>query len=290
MKMEKFECSAVLSWCEIEFTNICGLDCFGCIRKDSPEYGFLSFEILQKIVSFIKKKWYSQIVLSWLGDVFLHKDFYTYIDYIFEEIPDIYIYVMTKGQSLKKDDIDTFAVYKQRGKRLDICYSLFSLEAKKYTQVTWWWDLKHLLEIIKYSHEKNINYNFEFFLDIHTLKYVTPFRKFAQVFWKEFHFTIPHNWWWKLAREKYEKIFDETILSSIIEKRSPWEICEAFCGEYLFFDYRWEVYKCGLKRFEEDLHVWNISQGSQVIDKNIDMLDYTHCANCSYYHYKTKIW
>lgn len=285
---KNFECSAVLEGCEIEFTNFCGLDCFGCVRKESQSFGFLDFETLKQIVSVIQKKWYSQIVLSWLWDVFLHKNFYAFVDYIFDTIPDIYVYVMTKGQSVQKKDIDTFVKYKERGQRLDICYSIFSLDEKKYKDITWGGDIHHLLEIVKYSHEKNINFNFEFFLDKNNISHIKSFQKFAKVFWKDFHYTIPHNWGGRLKKEKYEKIFDENILESIMLRREPGEICEAFAGEYVFFDYLGDIYKCGLKRHEKHLYLWNISHAQDNL--SFEALAYNTCKNCSYYQYKTNIW
>jgi len=96
MQTEKFECSAVLNWCEIELTNYCWLDCFWCIRKQSTSFLYITLNTIKNIVKFIKGKKYTEIVLSGLWDVFLHKDLYEIIDYIFYEMPSVKIYIMTK--------------------------------------------------------------------------------------------------------------------------------------------------------------------------------------------------
>jgi len=242
---------------------------------------------LENICDYINEKKYSQIVISWLGDAFLHKNFYEYIDYIFSRFPRIFIYVMTKWQSLKKSDILKFQNYKQAGYNLNMTFSIFSLEEKKYYETTGGWSLKDLLNMISFSHQSNINYNFEFFLDIGNVNFIPQYKKLCDLFWKGFHYSIPHNWAWKLTKDIYETMFDADILEKIVQKRRKGEKCEVFATDYVIFDYKWDVYKCWLKRMSKDLYIGNINSWEKL---DYSKLDYTTCSNCSYFTYKTKIW
>jgi len=288
MSNNYFECSAVEKGCEIEITNHCGLDCFGCVRKDSVNFWFLNRETLVEILEYIRDKDYQEIVLSGLGDVFLHKELYQLIDMIFESYPNIRIYIMTKWQTVTIQDIGIIKKYNQQGKNIGLTFSIFSLKADEYKKVTGWGNLEYLLDIIKASFQNKIHFNFEFFIDKKTILHVESFRKFASVFWKQFHYTVPHNWWGKLSHTNYKRIFDKKLLSDYVDVRSQWDICEAFSWDYLFFDYSWSVYKCWLKRDSQDLYLGNISQQKDM--KNVSQLDYSTCKSCSYYLYKTKTW
>jgi len=288
MQNKKFECSAVLNWCEIELTNYCWLDCFGCIRKESNSFWYLDFFILKKIIKLIKNKKYSEIVLSGLWDVFLHKQLYIFIDYIFYELPNIKIYIMTKWQSVKKKDIDKILTYKNNWFNLWLTYSIFSLSELEYEKITGWWSLNNLVEIIKYSYDKKINFSFEFLINNNNIYYIEKYKKFCSIFSKDFFYSIPHNWWWNLNKLIYNKLFDKKILNNIIKKRKEWEKCEAFIWKYLFFDYSWNIYKCWLQRFSNNLFLWNINNIKS--EKDFIKINYNKCEKCSYFNYKTKIW
>jgi hypothetical protein len=285
---KRFECSAVLNWCEIELTNYCWLDCIWCIRKECNDFWFLKIDILKKIVNFIKHNWYSEIVLSGLWDVFLHKELYEFIDYIFQEIPNIKIYIMTKWQSLKYEDIDKLADYKVKNFNIGITFSIFSLNKDLYKLVTWWWDLDLLLNLIKYSNKKLINFSFEFLIDKKNINNIDTYRKFAELFWKEFMYSIPHNWGWLLNRNLYNKIFDKKLLANYIEERKESDICEAFVWKYLFFDYNWNIFKCWFKRINKELflgNIWNNFDLKEIEEKKYFKI----CKNCSFFNYKTNI-
>ncbi len=288
MWSKNFECSAVLTGCEIEFTNYCGLDCNGCIRKDSTDFWFLDINTLQNICSYVDEKKFTEIVISGLWDAFLHPKFYDFLEYIFKRFPDIMVYVMTKWQSISDKDIEKFAVMKSEWKNINLTFSLFSLEKNQYKQVTWGGDLEKLLQVIKSAHTQRINFSFEFFLDKGNIAYISQFQKFVSLFGKEFRYTIPHNWGWKLNSKIYKNLFDETLLESIISKRVPGEICEAFEGEYVFFDFAGRVYKCWLARESKELFLWNINSGEFL--RAFSSLDYNSCKSCSYFSYKTKLW
>lgn len=288
MSNENFECSAVLKWCEIEFTNYCWLDCVGCIRKDLSDFGFLTKHSLENICNYIYVKDFSEIVISGLWDAFLHPSFYDFIDYIFYKFPKIMVYVMTKWQILKEIDIKKFSILKSQWKNINLTFSLFSLDKTKYKRVTGTWDLNQLLNIIKLAHREKINFSFEFFLDIWNIKHVSQYKKFVKIFGKDFRYTIPHNWWGKLDSNIYKNLFDEATLESIITKRTSSELCEAFTWEYVFFDFSGRVYKCWLAREWKDLFLWNINKPEFL--KDFSQLDYNSCNNCSYSSYKTKLW
>jgi len=285
---KRYECSAVLNWCEIELTNYCWLDCIWCIRRQCANFGFLEMDILIKIIDFVKKQWYSEIVLSWLWDVFLHKELYKFVDYIFELLPNIKIYIMTKWQSLKNEDIDKLSEYKKNWFNIWITFSIFSLNKELYRVITWWWNLDELLKLIKYSNQKLINFSFEFLLTKNNIKNIDSYKKFSELFWKEFMYSIPHNWGWSLNNIIYNEIFDSKLLNLYIENRKKSDICEAFDWRYLFFDYNWNIYKCWFKRLDKELFLGNIWNNLDFID--IDSKNYLKiCNNCSFFHYKTRI-
>ncbi|MDD2566159.1 MAG: radical SAM protein [Candidatus Gracilibacteria bacterium] len=285
--IQKFECSAVVNGCEIELTNHCGLNCIGCIRKECKYFGFLTFDILKSIVEIIKNKGYTEIVLSGLGDVFLHKDLYKFIDHIFKHIPKIKIYIMTKGQSVKNYDIDKILEYKLKNFNIGLTFSIFSLNKNTYHDITGGGDLDSLLNLIKYSHKKGINFSFEFLLNNINIGNVNIYKNFSKLFGKEFIYSIPHNWGGLLMDSEYRQIFNFDILNKFINKRFGGERCEAFIGKYLFFDYNGDIYKCGLKRFDKNFFLGNVNK----LNNNlfISKLSYNSCINCSYYNYRTNI-
>lgn len=286
MSNPHFECSAVMHWCEIELTNLCGLNCFWCVRKQSKKFWFMTLDTFKRIIHFIKKEDYNEIVLSWLWDVFLHTHLYNFLDILFQELPKIQVYIMSKWQSLTWKDIDVIKKYNLKWYNLWITFSIFSLKNKEYMKITWWWDLSRLIGLIRYSQKVWINFNFEFLIDRKNILYSGQFRKFSAVFQKTFHYSIPHNWWWYLEEKIYNQLFDKKILSSFIEKRKKWDICEAFSSKYLFFDYLGNVYKCWLNRFSDALFLWNSKSFSK---EKIKKLRYNSCSTCSYFHYKTKV-
>jgi hypothetical protein len=287
MLNKKFECSAVLNWVEIELTNYCWLDCFWCIRKQCKNFWFLNFNTFKKIIFFIEKSNYKEIVLSGLWDVFLHKDLYNFIEYIFDILPNIKVYIMTKGQKIKKDDINRILKINKKWFNVWLTFSIFSLNKNEYFKLTWWWNLEKLLKIIKYSYEKQINFSFEFLLNKNNISSIEKYKKFSTLFKKEFFYSIPHNWGWNLKKEKYYSIFWEKELLSYLDIRKKGEVCEAFERAYLFFDYKGNIYKCWLKRFDKNLYLWNINNIKN-LRENINNLDYSKCSNCSYFKYKTK--
>lgn len=291
IKNNIFECSAVLNWVEIEFTNFCGLDCVWCIRKKSKKFWFIKEETLEKIIFFINQNNFQEIVISGLWDTFLHRNLYIFLEKIFLEIPDISIYIMTKWQTIQKIDIDNIFDFKNKWYNLWITFSIFSLKKDEYKNKTWWWNLDNLLEIIKYAFDKRINFSFEFFIDIYNIIYIEKFKKFSFIFWKEFFYTIPHNWWWNLPEKIYNNLFDEKILEKITMKREKLELCEAFSWNYIFFDFEGNMYKCWLKRDEKSLFLWNIMKDyDKKLENLFQKLNYNNCKNCSYYQFKTKLW
>jgi hypothetical protein len=77
------------------------------------------------------------------------------------------------------------------------------------------------------------------------------------------------------------------IMNNYIKIRKKWEICEAFKSKYLFFDFLWNIYKCWLKRLNNDLYLWNINDIS--FKNNFIEIEYNKCTDCSYFIYKTNI-
>jgi hypothetical protein len=48
--------------------------------------------------------------------------------------------------------------------------------------------------MIKQSHNKKINYSFEFLLTNKNIQFIEKFKQFCDIFKKDFFYSIPHNW------------------------------------------------------------------------------------------------
>jgi MoaA/NifB/PqqE/SkfB family radical SAM enzyme len=288
MTKDNFECSAVLNGIEIELTNYCWLDCSSCIRKQSQNFWFLEFDTLKNIINFSVDRWDKEIVLSGLWDVFLHKDLYKYIEYIFERLPKSQVYIMTKWQEVTLEDIEKIKEFNNKWYNLNITYSIYSLHPKKYTKLTWGWKLDDIINAIKLSHKYNINFNFEFLLSNSNVSEIDHYKDFSKLFWKSFHYSIPHNWGGTLDKAIYKEIFNNDILWNYIDDLASNDKCIAFTSEYLFFTYSWEIHKCSIARWSRKFYLWDINKDSK-ISKSISELNYKNCNSCTYSKYKTKL-
>lgn len=289
-KNNSFECSAVTKWIEIEFTSYCGLKCIICPRENLPQYNFMEFDSLKKIVELVKEWTYTEIMVCWLWDAFLHPKIDIFLDYIFQELPKIKFFIMTKWQSIQEKHLLKIKELNEKGFNIGLTFSIFSLKKNVYNYLTWWDYFDRFMTIFKKSLNMNINYSVEFLLSTLTLWELDGFKKFAKSIWKkDYWISLVHNWWWEIADSIHKKLFNEWKLAWFYEKRKPWDLCEVIKYNYLYIDSYWDVFQCSLNELHRKWLLWKIWEYS--LEEFLEIkrkLNYKKtCKGCFYLDYKT---
>lgn len=284
-----FECSAVTRWIEIELTNYCGLDCKVCVRKQADTFSFMSFETFKGIVALIKDKGYEEIMVCGLWDAFLHKDLELFIDYLFEEIPDIKLFFMTKGQSIKDSHLKYLKKIKEKWHNVSLTFSVFSLSEKLFNYLTGWTFYKKFMQNLKKCEELKLNYSMEFMLSLLNMKELPKFIEFAKKLNKDYGISLVHNWWGLLPENIHKTLFDEDKLKGYYVKRTENEICEVMKYDYLYFNAQWEVFQCSLNELDKSWYLWKLWEFTleEFIEKKRKVNYKEACEKCFYYNYKT---
>lgn len=288
-KENVFECSAVTKWIEIELTSYCWMNCLVCARWSLESYSFLSFENFKKIVD-LRMEWnYDEIMVCWLWDAFIHENINEFMEYLFEKMPNINLFFMTKWLAIKDKHLEKLLDLKKRWFNVSLTFSVFSLEEKMYNYLTWWNFYKHFMEILNKVNKMNINYSMEFMLSVLTLWELERFKQFANSLNKDYRISLVHNWWWKIPESIHLKLFDEEILKWHYIKRNNWDICEVMKYNYLYIDSNWWVFQCSLNEIDRTGYLWQIWESSlkDFLEKKNNINYKKACLNCFYYNYKT---
>ena len=285
-----FECSAVTKWVEIELTSYCGLKCIVCPREKLPKYNFLKLGDFKKMISLVKEWNYTEIMVCWLWDAFLHKDINDFLEYTFSELPNINFFIMTKWQSIQNKHLLKIKELKERGFNVSLTFSIFSLNKPIYNYLTGWDFFDNFMKIFKKAISMNLNYSIEFLLSTLTINELDKFKQFAKTIWKDdYWISLVHNWWWEISEKIHKKLFNEEKLSWFYEKRKPWDLCEAIKYDYLYIDSYWDVFQCSLNELHRKWYLWKIWTYSlkEFLEKK-RALDYKKtCDWCFYLDYKT---
>ncbi len=285
-----FECSAVTKWIEIEFTSYCGLKCIVCPRKKLDRYNFLKFDDFKKIVALVKQGNYTEIMVCWLWDAFLHEEINLFLDYLFCEIPGINFFIMTKWQSIQDKHLEKIKELKDRWFNVSLTFSIFSLNKKVYNYLTWWENFDRFMSIFKKVISMNLNYSIEFLLSTLTIKELEKFKDFAKSLWKnDYWVSLVHNWWWEISDTIHKKLFDEEKLKWFYEKRKNNDLCEAIKYDYLYIDSYGDVFQCSLNELHRKWFLWKIWEYSleEFLEMKKDLNYKKTCENCFYLDYKT---
>lgn len=288
-KQNVFECSAVTQWLEIELTNHCGMRCMVCPREELTNLWFLSFENFQQIVALLKQWSYSEVMVCWLGDAFIHPEINNFMEYLFTELPKIKLFFMTKGGALQDKHLIKIKELKERGYNVTLTFSVFSLQKKVYNYLTGGEFYDHFIEKLHQAHTLQINYTLEFMLSTLTLGELQSFKNFAQKLNKDYWISLVHNWSGKIGEKLHKKLFDENILQWYYIKREANEVCEVMKYDYLYVDCHGDVFQCSLNEIGREGYLWKLGEYSlwEFLEKK-NQLDYKKmCENCFYFNYKT---
>ncbi len=288
-KSNVFECSAVVRWIEIELTSYCWMNCLVCARGDLESYNYLTLDNFRKIISLLKEKEYSEVMVCWLWDAFLHPRINEFMEILFEELPLINLFFMTKWQSIRDAHLKKIYDLKNRWYNVSLTFSVFSLSEKMYNYLTWWNYFKTFIRVLNKVEKMKINYSMEFMLSILTIKELDKFKSFANNLWKDYGISLVHNWWWSIGNKLHSKFFDNEILSKYYVKRKKIDICEVMKHDYLYINSKWEVMQCSLNEISRDWYLWKLWEMSleDFLQKKKD-IDYNKaCRRCFYYNYKT---
>jgi hypothetical protein len=284
-----FECSAVVKWLEIELTSYCWMDCVVCARWDLEQYGFISFSDFKKIVSLLKEGNYSEVMVCWLWDAFIHEEVNEFMEYLFSEIPNINLFFMTKWLAIKDEHLEEILDLKNRGFNVSLTFSVFSLEEKMYNYLTWGDFYKNFMQVLNKVNKMKINYSMEFMLSVLTLLELEKFKRFAKSLWKDFWISLVHNWGWRIAENIHKKMFDVDKLKWHFIKRAEGDICEVMKYNYLYIDSFWDVFQCSLNEIDRTWFLWKLWEYSlkEFLERK-SKIDYKKaCEKCFYYNYKT---
>lgn len=284
-----FECSAVTRWLEIELTSYCWMNCIVCARGDLEQYSFLSLENFQNIIELLKEWDYQEVMVCWLWDAFIHKQVNEFMEYLFQELPEINLFFMTKWLAITDSHLEKILDLKNRGFNVSLTFSVFSLEEKMYNHLTGWDFYKHFITVLNKAHKMKINYSMEFMLSVLNLWELDKFKKFANNLWKDYGISLVHNWGWRIADSIHKKMFDEEKLKGHYIKREKWDICEVMKYDYLYIDWFWDVFQCSLNEIDRTWYLWKIWEHTleEFLEKK-KKIDYkSACEKCFYYNYKT---
>ena len=284
-----FECSAVTKGLEIELTSYCGMNCIVCARWDLEQYSFLSFENFKKIVEMLKEGNYEEVMVCGLWDAFIHKQVNEFMEYLFQELPDINLFFMTKGLAIKEEHLLKIKELKQRGFNVSLTFSVFSLEEKMYNYLTGWDFYKNFIQVLNKAHKMQINYSLEFMLSVLTLSELDTFKVFANKLWKDYGISLVHNWWGRIPDAIHKKMFDEDKLKGHYIKRKTGDICEVMKYDYLYIDSFWDVFQCSLNEIDRTWFLWKLWEYSleKFLEKKKQINYKEACESCFYHNYKT---
>lgn len=288
-KKNVFECSAVVKWIEIELTSYCWMNCIVCPRNEIQDNTFLSINNFKEIV-FLLKEWnYSEVMVCWLGDAFIHPDINYFMEYLFDNIPTINLFFMTKWLAIKDYHLEKILELKSKWFNVSLTFSVFSLNEKIYNYLTWWDFFKNFLDILNKSENLKINYSMEFMLSTLTLNEIDKFKSFAHKLNKDYWISLVHNWWWKIHNKVHSKLFNEGKLNWYYHKRDKFSICEVMKYDYLYIDSKWKVFQCSLNSLNNDWYLWKLWDYSLnwFLSLKSNLLYDKICSNCFYYNYKT---
>lgn len=289
MTNNKFECSAISRGVEIELTNHCAQNCKTCERKKIKELGFMNFETFVRVIAFIKQGNYQEIMLSGLGDIFLHKKLFKMIDRLFKKFPNINIVIPTKGQSITLANLKKIKLLQNKGLSIIPSFSIYSFDNKKYKSLTGG-DLNNFKKIIKRTQKLKLNYTFEFLIMSYSINELEKFKSFAKSLGiNNYGYSLVHNWNGSMSEKKHKKFFSKDI-SKFFNKRPKNEICEAFKSAYVFIDFSGNIQLCSIACIEKTHILGNARHDSlKTILKRKNKLNYKKiCNNCFYYKYKNR--
>lgn len=284
-----FECSAVTKWLEIELTSYCWMDCIICARRELDHYGFISLEDFKKIVFLLKEGNYSEVMVCWLWDAFIHEEVNNFMEFLFSELPNINLFFMTKWLAIKDEHLEKILDLKNRWFNVSLTFSVFSLEEKIYNYLTWWNFYKSFMQVLNKANQMKINYSMEFMLSVLTLSELEKFKKFANSLWKNYWISLVHNWWWKISEQIHKKMFDVDKLKWHYIKRAEGDICEVMKYDCLYIDSFWDVFQCSLNEIGRVGYLWKLWEYSlkQFLEKKKQINYKEACDKCFYYKYKT---
>jgi MoaA/NifB/PqqE/SkfB family radical SAM enzyme len=288
-KENVFECSAVTRWLEIELTSYCGMKCIVCPRGDLEKHTFLTFEHFKDIILLAKEWSYEEIMVCGLGDAFLHPEIEKFMEYLFEEMPRIHLFFMTKWLAITKRHLETIKSLNNRWFNVSLTFSVFSLNEKIYNYLTWGNFYSKFMHTLEMANHMNINYSMEFMLSAITLWELGKFKKLAEVLNKDYGISLVHNWWGRLSEKVHKMLFDDQKLRWYYIKRDAWDICEVMKYAYLYINSFGEVFQCSLNEIDRTWYLGMLGEynlASFLERKNA--LNYSAvCKSCFYFTHKT---
>lgn len=256
-------------WLDLEITNHCSAKCIICDRKSMEKYG-LGFmdkktylSILKKWVNFLKI-----ISFWWIGDCFLHKDFFLYLDYLTYYIDknhrkkDLNIFIYSKLQNIDKSKLLKIKSLQDRWYKIILYVSIFSFRRKIFEEMTW---IKYdiFIENFKLINILKINFKINFTLT----KYNIDDLPFLIKNFNNYQIETVHNFWWNIdiSNFKNNNMKNIEIFSRNINQNSDNQFM-SFC---IAFD--WE-FRLSDEDSSRNIKIWNINkiwfkEASEILDK-----------------------
>lgn len=285
-----FECSAVTKWVEIELTSLCGFKCIICPREKLEAYHSMIFEDFKKVVALVAEGNYTEIMVCGLGDSFLHKQMGEFFEYLFEQLPDIKLFIMTKGQAIQDVHLEKLKSLQGRGYNVSLTFSVFSLNKQVYNYLTGGDYYDTFMSALKRVVALKLNYSLEFLISTLTVSELDGFKEFAKRIGKDdYGVSLVHNWSGEISSKIHKKLFDEGKLKNYYTKRSRDDICEVMKYDYLYIDAHGDVFQCSLNEISRKGFLGKLGDYSlaEFLERK-KALDYEKvCEGCFYLDYKT---
>lgn len=285
-----FECSAVTKGVEIELTSYCGFSCIICPREKLEKFHFMEFEKFKQTVALVAEWDYSEIMICGLWDAFLHKQIGEFFDYLFSQLPNIKLFIMTKGQAIQDIHLEKIKSLQDQGYNVSLTFSVFSLNKEIYNYLTGWDHYDTFMSALKRVIGMKLNYSLEFLLSTLTVSELDGFKTFAKRIGKtDYGISLVHNWAGEIPSKIHKKLFDEDKLKDFYQKRKPGDLCEVIKYDYLYIDAHGDVFQCSLNEISRKGLLGKLGEYSleEFLERK-RALDYKKtCEGCFYLDYKT---
>lgn len=280
---------------EIELTDFCWLKCASCVNPLLKNKGFLSINDFEIIIDYIYKNKDNILYInfSWIGDVFLHKDFNLLIDLFIVKFKNTWVNVLipTKWQSINVKHLETLKKISINWINLNISIWMYSLIENVHNSLSWSKTFYKTIEFMKDLKKNNICFSLELLKNKVSEKENKIFNNFINKVWIWWSIHNYHNFWWSINNKNYKYWKEECSFD--------WwwyQINWFYCAFIPFISKSWNLYSCSVSWKNKTHMIWNIKKlfikfpdfRNLVLFIKNDFLNKDKCKNCSIYEWYTK--
>lgn len=269
---------------EIEITDFCSLKCKNCINPLLKNKGFISISMFDSILDYIYKNIenISYLNLSWIWDIFLHKDIKIIFEKILEKFAftNINILIPTKWNIFCEENIVILKKMQNSWININVSIWIYSINEKINNYFLWVKSHHKILKFILLCKKNNVNFSIELlnnFISKSEKKIFKNFVKKIGVWWKISNY---HNFWWNLEIDF--KLWKNKCDFS-------WEnykIKDSFCSFIPMISKDGKIYTCSISWKNKNFLVWDFYHLIKKYENYIDLVffiknNFVNSKNCS---------